>query len=442
MTNILILGGGFGGISAALKLSRLLRNRGSSIPSESGEKKLSDIKITLVDRNNFHLFTPSLYEVATAYGLIQDKFTQYLKGSVAIPIGQILDGKKINFIQAEIKEINLKEKYILTNGGVKLDFDYLVIALGGETEFYGAPGAREYAYNFKGIDNVVGIYKKIKEIYKNYQKERTDRTIKIAIIGGGFTGVELASELSCCVGNIIKDYKLNKTCTIVFLFEAGPTILPAISEKARKIIERRIKDEMVQIQTNSPVVEIGSDYVKIKDRLKPVGPAQVGGEPLKFDLIIWAGGVRGSKLLENSGLKLTKKGTIEVNELLQTKNSDDSVNQKVFIIGDCGTYLDPKTQKPVPAMAYVAHDQADVAAENIVRSIKKQELIPYKPFYDAWIAPVGGKWAYFHYKGFNTAGFLGYLLKQLVDFRYFMKILPLNKALRLFFKDLVIFTRN
>lgn len=419
MTNILILGAGFGGISAALKLEKKLKNN-------------SDFKITLIDRNNFHLFTPSLYEVATVYGLIQDNFAQYLRGSVAIPIGQVLEGKKVNFVQAEIKEINLKDKFIGTNGGNKLDFDYLIIALGGENEFYGITGAQDYAFNLKSIDDAVGIYRKIKEIYENYRQEKVDRTVKIAVIGGGFTGVELAAELGCCACNIIKDYKLSKTCTTISLFEAGPVILPALNEKARKVIEKRLKNQMVEIQVNSPVTEVGPKYIKLKDR----------EEPLNFDLIIWAGGVRGSRLLENLGIKLTKKGTIEVNEFLQAKNLDDSTKDKIFAIGDCGTCLDPKTQKPVPAMAYVAHDQADVAAENIVRNIKKQEIMPYKPFYDAWIAPVGGKWAYFHYKGFNLVGFWGYLLRQLVDFRYFFRILPLNKALALFFKDLVIFTKN
>ena len=435
MTNILILGAGFGGIGAALELSRLLRNRGSSIPLESGEKKLRrnrDFKITLVDRNNFHLFTPSLYEVATVYGLVEDKFSAYLRGSVTVPITSIIENKKINFIQTEIKEINLKEKFVSTNGGARLDFDYLVIALGGETDFYGIPGVQDYAFNFKSIDNAIGIYRKILEIYRKYSKEKRNQDIKIAIIGGGFTGVELASELACCVNQIIMGYKLAKTCTSISLFEAGPVILPAVNEKARKVIEKRLKSEMVQIQTNSAVNEVGPDYIKLKDR----------GEPMNFDLIIWAGGIKGLKLLENLGLKLTKKGTIEANEFMQVKNQEEKINEKVFAVGDNAAFIDPKNQRPVPAMAYTAFDQAIAVARNIINHANRRKLRPYKPFYDAWIAPVGGKWAYFHYKRIDIAGFLGYLLRQLVDFRHFLRILPLGKALRLFFKDLVIFTKN
>lgn len=427
MIHILILGAGFGGINAVLKL----------------EKKLgvnSDFKITLVDRNNFHLFTPSLYEVATTYGLIEDKFTQYLRGSVAIPIGEVLKDKKINFIQGETEEINLKDKFVVTGGGVKFDFDYLVIALGGETEFYKIPGVREYAFNFRGIDDAIAIYKKIRDLY-----DETAAETKIAVIGGGFTGVELAAELGCCVKNIIKACKLNKDCTKISLFEAGSAILPALNERPGKIIEKRLKKLGVIVNTNSAVTEVGPNFIKLRDR----------GEVQNFDLIIWAGGVRGSRLIENLGLKLTKKRTIEVNEFLQTrrnfsdenlsgqiKNSGDLIYENIFAIGDSVTFFDPKTQKTVPAMAYVAHDQADIAAENIFRLISKRNLRPYKPFYDVWTAPVGGKWAYFHYKGLNIAGFWGYVLRQLVDFRYFLRILPLNKVLALFFKDLVIFTKN
>lgn len=424
MTNILILGAGFGGIGAVLKLARKLKNK-------------KDFKITLIDRNNFHLFTPSLYEVATVYGLIEDKFAKYLRGSVAIPITQIFENKKVDFIQAEIKEINLKERFVTTNSENKFDFDYLIIALGGETEFYGIQGVQDYAFNFKSIDNAVAIYKKIKEIYDKFCRSRSSHTetpseISINIIGGGFTGVELAAELGCCITKIINDQKLDKKCTMINLIEAGPIILPAIIEKARKKIENRLKTEMVQIQINSPVSEVGPNYIKIKDR----------EELVISDLTIWAGGVRGSKLLENLGLKLTKKGSIEVNEFLQTKNLDDSTNDKIFAVGDNATFIDPSNQKPVPAMAYTAYDESVITAKNIINHLKNHKLNPYKPFYDAWIAPVGGKWAYFHYKGFNISGFIGYLLRQVVDLRHFLRILSLNKALALFFKDLVMFTKN
>ena len=180
------------------------------------------------------------------------------------------------------------------------------------------------------------------------------------------------------------------------------------------------------------MIEVGPDSIKLKDR----------GETLNFNLVIWAGGIRGSRLLESLGLKLTKKGSMEVNEFLQTKNSDNFINDKIFAIGDNATFIDSKTQKSVPAMAYTAYDEAVAASKNIVNHLKGVKLEPYKPFYDAWIAPVGGKWAYFHFKSLNIGGFMGYLLRQVVDLRHFLKILPFDKALALFFKDLAMFTKN
>ena len=416
MTNILILGAGFGGISAALKLEKKFKNN-------------RDIKITLIDRNNFHLFTPSLYEVATTYGLVQDNFASYLRGSVCVPYGEILKNKKNNFIQAEISNINIKERFIMTNGGARLDFDYLIIALGGETEFYEIPGIQDYAFNFKSINDAIGIFRKISDLQKGILK-----TLKIGIIGGGFTGVELAAELACCLNKAIKNCGLDKKCSQVHLFQAGPEILEMIGPKPRKIIKKRLEKLGVQIHFNSPVSEVGPDYLK-------VGETE-NGKINSFDLIIWAGGVRGPEILQNSGLKLTKKGTVEVNEFLQTKNTDDTLNEKTFAIGDSVYFIDPKTKKPIPATAYVAHGLAEVAAGNIAKHLKNEKLEAYRPFYDVWAAPAGGKWAYFHYNGISVGGFWGYILRQLVDLRYFLRILPLNRALALFFKDLVIFTKN
>ncbi len=416
MTNILILGAGFGGISAALKLEKkFCSNR--------------DLKITLIDRNNFHLFTPSLYEVATTYGLIQDSFANYLRGSVSVPYGEILKNKKINFIQAEISNINIKERFIMTNGGARLDFDYLIIALGGETDFYGIPGIQDYAFNFKSINDAIGIFRKISDLQGGILK-----TLKIGIIGGGFTGLELAAELACCLNKVIKNCGLDKKCTEVHLFEATPEILGMIEPEPRKIIKTRLEKLGVNLHLNSPIAEIGPDYLKM---------GELENEKVNnFDLIIWAGGVRGPEILQNSGLKLTKKGTVETNDFLQTKNTDGALNEKIFAIGDSVYFIDPKTQKPIPATAYVAHSLAEVAAGNIAKYLKNGKLEAYKPFYDVWAAPVGGKWAYFHYDGISVGGFWGYILRQLVDLRYFLRILPLNRALALFFKDLVIFTKN
>jgi len=139
-----------------------------------------------------------------------------------------------------------------------------------------------------------------------------------------------------------------------------------------------------------------------------------------------------------TGLELDDRGRIFVNEFLQAKN-----HPNVFAAGDNIVFTDPKTQKPVPQMAFLAIEQGRVAAENIARLIGgKSELKKHKPAYDVWIAPVGGKNAVAHLGKLTFSGFLGYLLREVVDLRYFLTILPFFKALKTFFQGVVVFSKN
>src|SRR3989344_1451476 len=128
MIKILILGGGFGGVRCALDLEKKIKDR---------------IQITLIDRNSYHLFLPSLYEVASTYEAPKDPFAVKMRETICIPYGEIFAGKNISFIQAEISAVDLKEKSVKTKGGKILPYDYLVIALGGQTADFGLSGVRE-----------------------------------------------------------------------------------------------------------------------------------------------------------------------------------------------------------------------------------------------------------------------------------------------------------
>src|SRR3989344_1038872 len=224
MSNIVILGGGFGGIRAALDLSRLLRNRGSSIPSESGEKKLlheKDWRIILIDRNVNHTFTPNLYEVASAYGVKKEPYQIKLRGSICITYGIIFANHKIDFIQAEISKIDIENKKVITGGGEEINFNYLVIGLGAEVNDYGIPGVNEYAYQMKTIDDGIAINEKLNQIFKEGKEGVKELPVRIIIGGGGFTGVETAAEIACCAENLRNTCKMSKGCVSISLIEAG-----------------------------------------------------------------------------------------------------------------------------------------------------------------------------------------------------------------------------
>ncbi|MBI2669621.1 MAG: NAD(P)/FAD-dependent oxidoreductase [Candidatus Yanofskybacteria bacterium] len=417
MTKILILGGGFGGVRAALDLEKKLGDRG-------------DVEITLVDKNDSQTFFPSLYEVASIYGIDhQHPFHTKLRGTVSIPFSDIFKNKKINLIQAEINHLDIQNKHVVTSNGATLDFDYLVLALGSVVSTFGVPGADEYAFKFKTIEDGLMLNDKIEELYIEASEKKRPLPINILIGGAGFNGVELAAELSNCTVHIACSHKITQqNCSAIALVEAGPAILPMISGKERDLIQKRLEKLGINLLVNSPIQEIGPDFIKLKN-----------GNYLKGDLIIWSGGVKALDIFRTvDSLELDDRGRIFVNEFLQTKNYPN-----IFAVGDNIVFIDPKTQKPIPQMAFLAIEQGRVTAENIARIINgSSELKKHKPAYDVWIIPVGGKNAVVHLGKFTFSGFFGYLLREFVDLRYFLTILPFFKALKIFFRGVTVFSKN
>ncbi len=422
MTSIVILGGGFGGIRAALDLDWKLRRR-------------RDVKIILIDRANGQTFYPALYEVASVFGIDhQHPYHTKLKGTICIPYAEIFAGTKIQTVQAEVIAVNLEDRHLTTTGFNLYPFDYLVIALGSVPSTFGVPGAEGYAYKFKTIEDGLALADKIEELFTSIEKNERAVPVKIIVGGAGFTGIELTAELSNCIGHVAHRHKISRRgCTAITLIEAGPEMLPMIDDRERSLIKVRLAKLGVNVLAGSPIVKVGPNFVKLKD-----------GRQLEGDIVIWSGGVQAPELAKKiNGLERDEKDRIMVDDWLRVKN-----HHEIFGVGDATAFLDPKTQKPVPQLAYVAGEQGKVAAENIARLISGggKATIPlgkYQPFYDTWVTPVGGKYAVAHLgRGITVSGFWGYLLRQLINLRYFLSILSLPQALHLFFSNIKVFSEN
>jgi len=459
---ILILGGGFGGIRCALDLSKKIG---------------SEAEITLIDKKSYHLFVPALYEVASAYGVKKDSFAVRLKKTICIPYSDIFEDKKINphthfgqflkniflpwqkskvsvgvnFIQAEVFNIDLENKKVVTRGGEILDYDYLVIALGGQAADFGISGVRDYAFQFKELENALALNQKIEELIKEVVSGVRSRSInpvvdfpiatespkefrkihygvKIAVVGAGFSGIEVAAEFACCVKALSNACGINGRCERIMLLEAGSRILPTVSDDERDIILKRLTRLGIEVMQNAAVEEVGGDHVKLKN-----------GKRLDVDVVIWTAGIRLPDLLAQTlDLPLTEKSKIKVNNGLEVIGLSD-----VFAVGYNTEFIDSKTGKPIPALAYVAADQGKIAAKNILRILKSKPLISYNPFYSVWIAPIGGKYALAHlWGGINIKGFWGWVIRELVDFKYLLSILPFKKAISIMWQEITLFTKN
>lgn len=392
------------------------------------KKSQEQVEITLVDRNSYHLFIPAIYEVASAYGIKKDPFAVQLKRTVCMPYADIFAGTKVSFIEAEILEINSAHQLIKISGDVVLEYDYLVLALGSETADYGITGVTEYAHQFRTLDDALFINQTLEELSESFVKDGRTQPLSFLICGGGFSGIELAAELSCCIKVIQNKCKLKNRCSNITLFEAGQRILPFMSEQERDYIKTNLTRLGIILMENSPIEEVGPDSVRLKS-----------GEKIHGDLIIWTAGIQPNRLLRNAiGLPLTASGKVIVADSLQAKNLNN-----VFAIGDNADFIDPKTQKSVPAMAYVASNQGKIVATNINNLIANKKLSPYKPFYNIWVIPIGGKNALGHlWGGILVKGFLAWIVRVTIDIKYLLSIFSLNKALEVFFNEITVFTKN
>lgn len=413
MSKIVIVGGGFGGVRAALDL----------------EAKLGDrAEITLIDRNGYHLFTPSLYEVASAFGITKDRFSVNLRKTVSIPFEDIFEGKRIRYVHAEVAHVSLDQKFLTTKNDATYTFDYLILGLGSQTNDFNVPGIREYAFQFKTIEDALMLNHQLTMLFEHSARGAQELPIRMVIGGGGFTGVELAAELAGTVKHLAKQYRIASGHSIITLVEAGPIILPRIEDKERIKIIQRLTQLGVAIKTESAIEEINADMVRLKN-----------GHTIKHHILAWTAGVKANEFLKTiQGLQLTAEGKIVVDEHLNT------ISYKyVFAVGDIIEFIDHKTERPEPALGYVAVQHGQVAARNIVRSLKNKELKNHKPFYDLWIAPVGGKYAVAHlWRGIVVTGILGWVIRGLADLRYFLSILTLKKAIRLLREEVQVFVKN
>ncbi|MDP3727037.1 MAG: FAD-dependent oxidoreductase [bacterium] len=391
--NIVILGAGFGGITALLKLYRSLSRRGL----------LGYYQPVIVNRTAHHLYTPALYEIAAIPRGEADAVR--LKSSLCIPLDDILGRLPGARLIGDTASRVDPERHVITfESGSQLNFEYLIIALGAETNFFGIPGMAEQALPLKTFEDAVRLRNRIAGL------AATGETLRIIIGGGGATGVELSAELVnfLCY---LKKRAAGKTCQgEITLLEGAPEILPGFGAAIIHRAKRRLAALGVRVVPAA--------------RIQEVWPSEVScnGRTLPYHILVWAGGVRPAAVLKNFGLPLDERGGILVNEFLEAR-------PRIYAIGDNASLTNPLTGRPLPGNVPVAEAEARLAARNIVAELTKRDRRPFRPLAQyPFILAVGGKYAVTDLVIIKFSGFLGWALKQLVELRYLLFILPWPKA--------------
>lgn len=406
--NIVILGAGFAGIIAALEISkkraRLSREHAYSL--------------ILINETPHHLFTPSLYEIASIPK--SEAGAVDLKSIVCVPIEDIIAKTSIIFLQEYATHINRFSKTIYFSNNRALDYEYLIIATGATTSTFGIPGISEYGYLLKTFPDALALRNKIDELAAR-KKE-----IRIIVAGAGPTGIELVSE---CYKYLcyLQSRTLRKCDAHLELIEAADTILPGFPKATVRIVAKHLQSYGISIKTHAPVIKISDTEAFLED-----------GSRIHFDLFIWSGGVVGTPILKTLTVPLSKKGTVPVNQFLQIP--DDPA---VFVIGDSAAFIHPQTKRPLPWNVPVAESEGRSAAQNIIRLILKKKLIPFKPraMYP-YVLTIGGTFAVANLVFIQFSNVFAWILKQLIELRYFLTILPYRKAFPFWFRSIRYFRSN
>jgi NADH dehydrogenase len=348
LTRVLILGGGFGGIEVLRQLQKAFQNDVS-------------VDITLVSKDNFFLFTPMLPEVAS--GMIETRH-------ILTPIRAFCN--RARFYEANIDSVDLENKQVLVTHGVGkesdpiawrnhvLNYDYLVIALGGETNFFKMTDVTEHAFTMKSVDDAVILRNHVINMLEQADVESEDEQLKrslmtFVVVGGGFSGVETVGELNSFVRESIKHYyhNLQENDVKIILVNSGQRILPEVSEELSEFALRELKENGIELILNTRLVGAECDNVKLSN--STIVPCNT---------LIWTGGVSPGGLITSLKCEHDKSGRVVANGYLEILGSKDA-----FAVGDCVSVNDPRTGHPYPPTAQNALRQARVVANNLISLI-------------------------------------------------------------------------
>ncbi|HEY4496781.1 MAG TPA: FAD-dependent oxidoreductase, partial [Candidatus Paceibacterota bacterium] len=376
----------------------------------------------------YHTYTPTLYEAATTSKDVADDIK--IQQITAFPIENILKRTSIEFIQNKVinLDIGIRGGTIDLDNGFNIHYEYLILALGSEANFFNIPGLQEYAIKLKEFDDAIRIRDLIWNKATSKPPEDKDKKVKVVIGGAGSSGVEVAGEIKNWLKQLEKEHEIEGFVTIV---EAGETILPGFAPQIINLATRRLKKLAIEISTSSTIEKINQNTVYLKN----------AGE-IPFDVLIWTGGVKANTLASTIPIKTVKtRAEVTSKMVCLPQSADLKFYGKVYAIGDLVCAYN-KDGKPSPMVARAAIIQAKIASRNIICDIMNKRHREYSFKNYPYVIPIGGKYAIAKLGPIIISGFFGWILKGLVELNYLLSIMPTWRALSVWLKGLKIFIQN
>ena len=338
---VLILGGGFAGVGAAQKL------------------KGADAEVVLVDRHDYHTFQPLLYQLAT--GLLETT-------AVGHSLRDLLARHDNTLVhKASVSRIDLSSQTVEFDEIEPIAYDYLVLGIGAEVNYFGTAGAPEHAFPMYTLPHAVRLKDHILERWEAADRDPSlieDGALNVVVVGGGPTGVETAGALAELYrGDFAKDYRgIEPEEARIVLVEAGPELFGMFKPKLRKYAEKALTDRGVEVVTGQQVASV-----------EPTRVALESGEKLKAHTLVWGAGLQGNALVQSLGLELQRGNRIAVGPDLALPE-----HPEVYVVGDVAAITDAKTEQVLPQLGSVALQSGEHAGKTIAARLAGKEPEPFK----------------------------------------------------------------
>lgn len=411
MKQIIVLGGGYGGVLTAKKLAKKL-------------KKQPDVRITLIDRNPYHTLLTELHEVAA---------NRVDEDSIKIDLKKIFAGfKNVDVVLDNIENIDFKNNELRSEHET-YRYDYLVIGTGSKPTFFGTPGAEENAFTLWSYDDAVKLRDHVREMFRQAAKVRDAEIRKemltFVVVGAGFTGVEMVGELAEFVEELCTTYVIDRSEVSVHVADMAPKILPILPDNLIRKAEKRLHKLGVEITVGQKISAVGERAVTVGDKEIP------------SRTVIWTAGIEGSDLVGNLDVEQEGRKRIVTNDKLQALE-----HPNVYVVGDNIFYIPEGQTRPVPQMVENAEHSAPLVAHNIVADIRNLEKKSYKPAFHGMMVCIGSRYGVAYIgtekKKFAMSGFFAMFVKHFINMVYLFQVAGFNKVYKYFLHEFIYVKNN
>jgi NADH dehydrogenase len=380
---VVVLGAGYGGIMTTIHLQKQLG--------------VNEAEITLINKNDYHYETTWLHEVS-AGTLHHDR--------ARVSVTDLINKNKVTFMKDTVTDINIEQKKVILKNNQEIEYDYLVIALGYESETFGIKGLKEHAFSISNINTARQIREHLDYTFATYNnlEEKPEGMMTIIVGGAGFTGIEFVAEIANRVPKLCKEFDIPRDTVRIICVEAAPTALPGFDPQLIEYAVTQLERKGVEFKIGTMIKECTPEGIIVSKDDQT--------EEIKSKTVVWAAGVRGSHIIEKTGIE-NNRCRVKVGPDLRAPGAEG-----VFIVGDCSLVINDETDKPYPPTAQVAMQQGPVAAKNITTLIKGgTDLQTFKPDLKGTVCSLGHDDAIGVVFGRKLFGTSASAMKKVVDNR-------------------------